>query len=121
MGFVHSFRVSEQVQAEAIVFENNHYTSFHNSAHSRLPNPRTSEKSFENGSIVKQSGNDVEGCRSEKVLVQPNMRVFLQYSVRPSRVIIITQVCNGLNLFDLINLSLFYWRQLNLLIDHIKV
>ena len=34
------------------------------------------------GSIVKQSGNDVEGCRSEKVLVQPNMRVFLQYSVR---------------------------------------
>ena len=33
------------------------------------------------GSIVKQSGNDVEGCRSEKVLVQPNMRVFLQYSV----------------------------------------
>ena len=28
------------------------------------------------GSIVKQSGNDVEGCRSEKVLVlvQPNMR-----------------------------------------------
>ena len=34
------------------------------------------------GSIVKPSGNDVEGCRSEKVLVQPNMRVFLQYSVR---------------------------------------
>ena len=33
------------------------------------------------GSIVKQSGNDVEGCRSEKVLVQPNMRVFLQYSI----------------------------------------
>ena len=33
------------------------------------------------GSIVKQSGNDVEGCRSEMVLVQPNMRVFLQYSV----------------------------------------
>ena len=32
-------------------------------------------------SIVKQSGNDVEGCRSEKILVQPNMRVFLQYSV----------------------------------------
>ena len=31
------------------------------------------------GSIVKQSGNDVEGCRSEKVLIQPNMRVFLQY------------------------------------------
>ena len=33
------------------------------------------------GSIVKQSGNDVEGCRSEKVSVQTNMRVFLQYSV----------------------------------------
>ena len=33
------------------------------------------------GSIVKQSGNDVEGCRSVKVFVQPNMRVFLQYSV----------------------------------------
>ena len=33
------------------------------------------------GSVVKQSGNDVEGCRSEKVLVQPNTRVFLQYSV----------------------------------------
>ena len=27
------------------------------------------------------SGNDVEGCRSDKILVQPNMRVFLQYSV----------------------------------------
>ena len=36
------------------------------------------------GSIVKQSGNDVEGCQSEKVLVQPNMSVFLQYSVRLS-------------------------------------
>ena len=34
------------------------------------------------GSIVKQPGNDVEGCRSEKVLVQPNMCVFLQYSVK---------------------------------------
>ena len=34
------------------------------------------------GSVVKQSGNDVEGCRSQKVLFQPNiMRVFLQYSV----------------------------------------
>ena len=31
---------------------------------------------------VKQSGNDVEGCRSKKVLVQPNMSVFLQYSVK---------------------------------------
>ena len=39
------------------------------------------------GSIVKQSGNDVEGCRSEKVLVQPNMRVFLQYSVNHSFII----------------------------------
>ena len=34
------------------------------------------------GSVVKQSGNDVEGCRSEKVLFQPSMRVFLQYSVK---------------------------------------
>ena len=33
------------------------------------------------GSVVTQSGNDVEGCRSQKVLFQPNMRVFLQYSV----------------------------------------
>ena len=33
------------------------------------------------GSIVKQSGNDVEGCRSQEILFQPNMRVFLQYSV----------------------------------------
>ena len=33
------------------------------------------------GSVVKQSGNDVEGCRSQKVLFQLNMRVFLQYSV----------------------------------------
>ena len=34
------------------------------------------------GNVVKQSGNDVEGCRSQKVLFQPNMRVFLQYSVK---------------------------------------
>ena len=34
------------------------------------------------GNIVKQSGNDVEGCRSEKILVQPNMGVFLQCSVK---------------------------------------
>ena len=33
------------------------------------------------GNIVKQSGNDVEGYRSQKVLFQPNVRVFLQYSV----------------------------------------
>ena len=35
-------------------------------------------------SIVKQSGNDVEGCRSQKVLFQPNcnMLLFLQYSVK---------------------------------------
>ena len=34
------------------------------------------------GGIVKQSGNDdVEGYRSEKVLFQPNVSVFLQYSV----------------------------------------
>ena len=33
------------------------------------------------GSIVQQSGNDVEGCQSEKILVHPNMHVFLQYGV----------------------------------------
>ena len=33
------------------------------------------------GSIVKQSGNDVEGCRFEKVLVQPKVRVFMQHSL----------------------------------------
>ena len=33
-------------------------------------------------SVVKQSGNDAEGCRSQKILFQPNMRVFLQYSVK---------------------------------------
>ena len=33
------------------------------------------------GSTVKQFGNDVEGCKSEKVLVQANMCVFPQYSV----------------------------------------
>ena len=27
------------------------------------------------GSIVKQSGNDAEGCRSEKILVQSNERI----------------------------------------------
>ena len=32
-------------------------------------------------SVVKQSGNDIERCRSQKVLFQPNMRVFLQYNV----------------------------------------
>ena len=35
------------------------------------------------GGIVKQSGNDVEGYRSQKVLFQPSVRVFLQYSVKP--------------------------------------
>ena len=33
------------------------------------------------GGIVKQSGNDVEGYPSQKVLFQPNVRVFVQYSV----------------------------------------
>ena len=80
------------------------YTSFHNSAHStvcchlfnlklkpstfqpthfwevfRKPSHHVSTKK---GNVVKQSGNDVEGCRSQKVLFQPNMRVFLQYSVK---------------------------------------
>ena len=36
------------------------------------------------GGIVKQSGNYVEGYRSQKVLFQPNVRVFLQYSVNIS-------------------------------------
>ena len=75
------------------------YTSFHNSAHSTVCchpfnlklKPSTSQPTHfreifwksshqmntNKGSIVKQSGNDVEGCRSEKVLVQPNMHVFL--------------------------------------------
>ena len=34
------------------------------------------------GSVVKQSGNDDEGCLPQKVLFQPNMRVFLQYNVK---------------------------------------
>ena len=33
------------------------------------------------GSVVKQVGNDVEGYRSQKVLRQLSVRVFLQYSV----------------------------------------
>ena len=36
------------------------------------------------GSVIKQSGNNVEDCGSQKVLFQPNMRVFLQYSVNAS-------------------------------------
>ena len=62
------------------------------SSNPQLLNPCTSEKSSENlstkwtqrqskGSVVKQSGNDVEGCRFEKVLFQSNMRLFQQYSV----------------------------------------
>ena len=44
------------------------------------------------GSIVKQSDNDVEGCRSEKVLVN----VFLQYSVNSgeNNVIFLFQIIN---------------------------
>ena len=43
--------------------------------------PRNLQKSshhvnINKGSVVKQSGNDVESCRSEKVLFQPNMRAF---------------------------------------------
>ena len=34
------------------------------------------------GGIVKQSGNDVEDYRSQKVLFQPSVRVFLQYNVK---------------------------------------
>ena len=36
---------------------------------------------------VKQSGNDVEGYRSQNVLFQPSVRVFLQYSVKAFNVI----------------------------------
>ena len=35
-------------------------------------------------SVIKQPGNDVEGCRSQKLLLQPSMRVFLQYIVNNS-------------------------------------
>ena len=34
------------------------------------------------GSVVKQSVNDVEGCRPQKVLFQPNVCVILQYNVK---------------------------------------
>ena len=34
------------------------------------------------GGIVKQSGNDVEGYRSQMVLFEPNVRAFVQYSVK---------------------------------------
>ena len=34
------------------------------------------------GSVVKQSGSGVEGYRSQKVLFQPNVLVFLRYSVK---------------------------------------
>ena len=79
------------------------YTSFHNSEHSTYRchpfnlklKPSTSQpthfleiftKTFHQvntnkGSVVKQSGDDVESCRSQEVLFQPNMRVFPQYSV----------------------------------------
>ena len=40
-----------------------------------------------NSSVVKQSADDVEGCLSQKVLFQPNMRAFLQYSVMISRIV----------------------------------
>ena len=33
------------------------------------------------GSVVKHSGNDVEGYRSQKILFQLSVLVFLQYSV----------------------------------------
>ena len=33
------------------------------------------------GGIVKQSGIDVEGYRSQRVLFQPSVHIFLQYSV----------------------------------------
>ena len=39
------------------------------------------------GSVVKQSGNDVEGYRPQKVLFQTNVRVILQYSVSDPKVL----------------------------------
>ena len=65
---------SIQPKAETLDFSTTHFREiFWKSSHHMNTNK---------GSIVKQSGNDVEGCRSEKVLVQPNMRIFLQYSMR---------------------------------------
>ena len=79
------------------------YTSFHNSAYNTVFHsfnlrlkPSTSRPTHfreifrkfshhantDKGGIVKQSSNDVEGYRSQKVLFQPNVRVFLQYSVK---------------------------------------
>ena len=56
------------------------------------------------GSVVTQSGNDVEACRSQKVLFQPNLRVFLQYSVRLRFPILVIKVqlqrFHKLSLFD---------------------
>ena len=55
------------------------------------------------GSDVKQSGNDVESCQSQKILFQPNKRAFLQYNV-----MILVSFCRILNgLPDEINL---FWR-----------
>ena len=45
--------------------------------------------------FVTQSGNDVEGCRSQKVLFQANMRVFLQYSAK-KRKKLLPQLCLSL-------------------------
>ena len=65
---------SIQPEAETLDFSTTHFREiFRKSSHGVNTNK---------GSVVKQSGNDVEGCRSQKVLLQSNMRVFLQYSVK---------------------------------------
>ena len=81
---------------QAFIVENS-YTSFHNSAYStvvihstwswnpRLLNPRVFQEIFrksshhmntDKGSVVKQSGNDVEGCRSQKFCFNPTWAYF---------------------------------------------
>ena len=64
---------SIQPEAETLDFSTTHFREVFRKS-SRHVNTN-------NGSISKQSGNDVEGCRSHQVLFQPNMRIFLQYSV----------------------------------------
>ena len=64
---------SIQPEAETLDFSTTHFREiFRKSSHHLNTNK---------GDVVKQSGNDVEGGRSQKVLFQPNMRLFLQYSV----------------------------------------
>ena len=58
-------------------------------------------------SVVKQSGNDVEGCLSQ-VLFQHNIRIFLQYSVKATNLL---QVVPTLHLiFNKKFIGIFCWR-----------